>query len=62
LHNEFKLIIFNSNYVSQENDEKEAAKKRRYEEKLIAKANKKRRQRYEELFRSSGIGKEVITK
>jgi hypothetical protein len=30
------------------------------EQKLIAKADKKRRKRYAELFRSSGIGKESV--
>jgi hypothetical protein len=41
-------------------DEREAAKKEKMEQKLTAKADKKRRKRYAELFRSSGIGKESV--
>ena len=41
-------------------DEKEAQKKKRMEQKLLSKAEKKRSKRYAELYRSSGIGKESV--
>ena len=43
-----------------ENDEREAARQQRENDRATAKAEKKRRKRYAELFRSSGIGKESV--
>ena len=57
-HNEVDVLRLESEAHAQ--DEKEAAKKQRMEQKLVAKADKKRRKKYAELYRSSGIGKESV--